>query len=176
MTTANHTRARGRHRTKKAGAISHNPLRAIGGRMLTVVLIIALTATVAIGYGMVDNRWYRVIGVDGGSMTPTIDRGDLIFVSRPTDIAVGDIAVFRVDDHLVTHRIIGISADGSYITQGDANPSPDHWNGANVEVIGEYLFRLPLIGTAFSSGVGAWYTDQATVGVEITAAIPIEDS
>lgn len=104
-------------------------------------------------------------------MAPTIETGDLTFISRPDQIEVGDIAVFRVNGSIVTHRIVDIEDDGSYVTQGDANPSPDRWDPGSVEVIGVYLFRIPLLGNLFGPGVGAFLADRGRVAVDLAAQL-----
>jgi signal peptidase I len=117
-----------------------------------------------------DNRWYKVLSVDGASMEPTVNQGDLMVVTRPRTLEIGDIGVFQVDGRLVTHRVIGIESDGSYITKGDANPSPDRWNGSQIEVVGVYRLRIPLVGHLLSSGVGAWFTDSERLGTIVSSA------
>ncbi|MFZ0625125.1 MAG: signal peptidase I [Acidimicrobiia bacterium] len=160
----------GRHLTRPRHLTPRQLAIRIGGRMLTGLLLVALTLTLVIGYGMLDNRWYRVVGVEGGSMAPTIQMGDLIFIGRADHLEIDDIGVFQVNGKVVTHRVVGIGPDGSYLTQGDANPTPDRWNGASVEVVGKYLFRVPLIGSAFSSGIGAWFTASDRLTATISGA------
>ncbi|MGA7096511.1 MAG: signal peptidase I [Acidimicrobiia bacterium] len=156
--------SRPRHLTGRQLAIN------VASRMLTVLLLVALALTLVIGYGMLDNRWYRVVAVDGGSMAPTIEMGDLIFIGRADQLDIDDVGVFQVDGKVVTHRVVGISPDGSYVTKGDANPTPDRWSGASVEVVGKYLFRIPLIGSLFSSGIGAWFTASGHLTATVSGA------
>ncbi|MGH8913756.1 MAG: signal peptidase I [Acidimicrobiia bacterium] len=169
MTTASHLKTRGRHLPR------HRHLRRVdapttGERLLAWFLILSLLAMAAVAYGIMDNRWYKVLAVDGGSMEPTINRGDLMVITRPGTVEVGDIAVFQVDGRLVTHRVVDIEADGTLVTQGDANPAPDRWDGAAIEVVGVYRFRIPLLGHLLSSGVGAWFVDSDTLGVSVASA------
>jgi signal peptidase I len=140
------------------------------GRLLTALLLVLLAVTLVTGYGTVDNRWYKVVAVKGGSMAPTIEPGDLVFIGRADHLEIGDIGVFQVNGKVVTHRVVGINADGTYMTQGDANPTPDRWEGADINVVGRYLFRIPMIGAGFSSGVGAWYTDSDSLGFSVSEA------
>jgi signal peptidase len=167
-------RHRGRHLAgprPHVGA-AHARLRPLLGRLVSLLLMVGLLLSMVVVYGMMDNRWYKVVGVVGDSMSPTIEMGDLIFLTRPEVVEVGDIGVFQVDQRAVTHRIIGISADGGYLTQGDANPTPDDWEGADVDLVGIYRFRVPWLGRLLSAGTGAWFTDGEVVGASLSAQAP----
>lgn len=109
-------------------------------------LAVALALLVVVLYGTVNNRWYQVIAVQGESMEPTIDQGDLILFTRPDDPEAGDIGIFQVNGKIVTHRIVDIADDGSYITQGDANLTADDWSDAQVQLVGIYRARIPWLG------------------------------
>ncbi|SIT69957.1 signal peptidase I [Microbacterium sp. RU33B] len=93
-----------------------------------------------------------------GSMQPTLVPGDVIAVraADPSDIRTGDIITFQPvsgDPTLITHRVIGVGSntiDGrQFITQGDANDRPDPPILAE-QVMGVYMFRVPLIGHALT--------------------------
>ena len=90
------------------------------------LLIIFLTASVA---GFLLDRPILVSYAYSGSMTPTIDKGDLFFMNpfaRTGD--VGDIMVFHRRDGWTVHRIFAVS-DGGYITKGDNNVATDQQDG-----------------------------------------------
>jgi len=157
------TRRRGRHRRPSVAAKT-------AGRVITTALFAVIALLLAIGYGTIDNRWYKVVSIQGESMAPAMEAGDLAFFIRPDHVEVGDIAVFQVNGAIVTHRIIDIDSDGNYVTRGDANPSPDRWDPEDVEVVGVYLFHVPLLGHLFGSGSGAYLSDQATVPVSLVVA------
>ena len=109
-------------------------------------LVFVLALLVVVFYGTTNNRWYMVLGVQGQSMAPTINRGDLILVTRPEDPEVGDIGVFQVDGKVVTHRIMDITPEGDFLTQGDANDTPDDWSEAQVRLVGIFRGKIPWIG------------------------------
>jgi len=75
---------------------------------------------------MVQPRFYR-----GSSMAGTLRPGDLLLV-RPvlfSDVAVGDVVVFRVErrensEQVLVHRVTAIDRAG-LLTRGDSNPRPD---------------------------------------------------
>ena len=105
------------------------------------------------------------------SMKPTILPGDIIVLKRikEKDVQEGDIISFythaigqnRQGDIVwveikVVHRIIDIDdASGAYVTKGDNNASIDtiyNQQGQEIDltfdqVIGEYAFRIPFVGT-----------------------------
>lgn len=94
---------------------------------------------------------YRVFNVISGSMEPTYNVGDLIYVKdvNPYDIEVGTPITFVLNENLVvaTHRVAKIDAENQHFyTKGDANEtadaSPVHFNN----VIGVPQFSIPLLG------------------------------
>jgi signal peptidase len=85
-----------------------------------------------------------------GSMSPTIETGDMIVVRNRTDnLQVGDIVTYKVGNSLVTHRVMEITTDNgsvAYITQGDANNTTDGNPITKDQIVGEYQFRIPFAG------------------------------
>ncbi|WP_457741981.1 signal peptidase I [Thermococcus sp.] len=64
-----------------------------------------------------------------GSMTPTIDKGDVFFINPlARNYDVGDIVVFRRNGGWTVHRIFAITGDG-FITKGDNNIVTDQESG-----------------------------------------------
>ena len=47
---------------------------------------------------------------------------------------------------LVTHRVVGQEADGSYRTQGDANPTPDPRPVHPGNIVGVGRLLVPMVG------------------------------
>lgn len=92
----------------------------------TVVYVIALGILLFWAYFVqADTR-----RVDGHSMLPTLEGGDLVVIqSAPiSDVHVGDIVVYNglcsTLGESVIHRVVNISSQG-LITKGDNNPEPD---------------------------------------------------
>ena len=92
---------------------------------------------------------YTALGVITGSMTPTLEEGDYILVRwvEARQLKVGDIISFysedpQLKDRIVTHRIIGITADQKFETMGDANTAPDQALVSPERVIGKYEKKL----------------------------------
>ncbi len=137
----------------------------IGRGVLRVVLLGAIGITLFVAYGLIDNAWYKVLAVQGGSMEPTITAGDLIVVTRPpAQVEVGQVLTLQVDGAVVTHRVVEVKPDGRFITQGDANSTRDDFSANDVHIVGEYRFSLPLIGRIVEPIVtGAWATDADSI-------------
>lgn len=96
---------------------------------------------------------YTPLIVSSGSMSPAFDVTDLVVVKAPEDAAAledGTVICYLSGDSLVTHRIVGreITADGQtvYITQGDANNTPDRVRVSPAQIIGVYHTHIPNLG------------------------------
>lgn len=113
-----------------------------------VLFVAVLVFVVFVAYGtFVDNRWYKIVVIEGSSMEPTLSAGDAIVLTRPPDeIEPGMILTLEVDGNVVTHRVVEVRPDGSFVTKGDANEAADDFDGHDVRVVGEYRMRLPRLG------------------------------
>ena len=90
---------------------------------------------------------YKIMHVLTGSMSPAIEAGDII-VTKAVDsrgLKKGDIITFRIANKtLITHRIIGINDDWSFVTKGDANNIEDiDIKVHEANIIGKYFIRIP---------------------------------
>ena len=92
---------------------------------------------------------YSSLMVATGSMSGTIEEGDLIIIRDTDDYKIGDIVTFFQDgdDIPTTHRIYNIDEDGKWVTRGDANNSYDKRSITNDEFIGEVVLVIPYVGT-----------------------------
>nr|WP_282594326.1 signal peptidase I [Halorientalis brevis] len=103
------------------------------------------------------------------SMSPSINAGDVVFVSEddPTKIRENDVITFNPSggplserDELITHRVVNVTeSDGTlyFETKGDANDSPDAEPVPAENVVGRVTFTIPFIGHVVSfasSGAG----------------------
>jgi len=83
-----------------------------------------------------------------GSMTGTVDKGDLIFMTSVGEVEVGDIIMFNSPDVLypVTHRVYDITPFG-ITTKGDARNLPDSWTIQNEDVLAQavLIFEKPIV-------------------------------
>ena len=125
-----------------------------GSRILNVVLAVILMVLIGfVSYIMICTARGKAAEVFGrsvlqvvtGSMEPSLHTGDIIIIEHvdPAELQEGDIISYyaRQSDiygMLVTHRIQEISADGSFITAGDANPVPDALPVQPDQIAGRY--------------------------------------
>lgn len=94
--------------------------------------------------------------VQSGSMSPTIEVGDLIIVNAPEKgqtFGVDDVVTFwdgAPGSALVTHRIVEITTDDdgktAYRTKGDANSAQDGTLVYPEDIVGTYVMRIPYLG------------------------------
>ncbi len=81
-------------------------------------------------------------------MAPALRSGDIVLAVRDDDVPVGGIITARNVSGVAgttTHRVVEVTADG-YITQGDANSTPDPQPVPAEAVVGEARVVVPLIG------------------------------
>ncbi|MBI4177685.1 MAG: signal peptidase I [Candidatus Aenigmarchaeota archaeon] len=94
-----------------------------------------------------------VIDVISESMSPSINRGDLVIVkhAEPQDIKIGDVIVFdTLSQSLpVIHRVYKINDDGTFQTLGDNNRGVQHeWEKqiSAKDIVGKSVLVIPYAG------------------------------
>ena len=76
--------------------------------------------------------------VASNSMTPVMQRGDLVVTTPTGDLQVGDAVTFRMHGQLVTHRLVARGRQPhTFETRGDANPGNDPWTISTSDVVGK---------------------------------------
>lgn len=95
---------------------------------------------------------YATLSVQTGSMSGTIEAGDLVLIKKTNDYEEGDIVTFLHEGEAVptTHRIIGVRSDGKFITKGDANNTQDILPVDEAEIFGEVVNVFPKVGLFFN--------------------------
>ena len=93
---------------------------------------------------------YTSASSTSGSMMPTLRIGDVVIAVDHGDdeIAPGTIVVYedpRKHD-LVTHRVVSVNADGSYITKGDVNGVNDPAPIPAANIRGTTRWIVPFVG------------------------------
>lgn len=84
--------------------------------------------------------------VISGSMSDTIEVNDYIVCRAQRTYKVGDIVTYiNENDNLITHRIVSES-DAGFITQGDANNTPDRDPVNPESIVGRVVMVIPGIG------------------------------
>lgn len=87
--------------------------------------------------------------VVSGSMEPIITTGSIISAVPKFSYNPSDIVVFRQDDRVITHRIIGSEVVGNeifYKTKGDANKVEDDSLVNRRDILGEAIIITPYLG------------------------------
>lgn len=116
----------------------------------SVVLIFFIIILIPLAYGTLNNRWYKVLAIDGNSMYPTFGFGDLVVITPPTSfIPAGTVVTMSVDGGLVTHRLLDAYQGGRPETKGDGNAVADNFSGHNLRIVGIVRLYFPLIGYPF---------------------------
>jgi signal peptidase I len=91
----------------------------------------------------------RYAVVEGASMEPGLQQGDLVLIRGGREPGVGDVVLYR-DPALgvrVLHRVVRVE-DGRLVVQGDANDFVDDARPRPSEVVGSLWFSVPRAGSA----------------------------
>lgn len=128
-------------------------------KMVLTALRIVLLAAVAVVIGVNVYLWnarslmgntmpmpfgYGCAVVLSGSMEPTLEIDDLIFVKKQDSFQPDDIVVFRDGASLTVHRLLSIDSETA-ITKGDANNVADEPIAVE-QIVGCVVGRLPKMG------------------------------
>ena len=88
---------------------------------------------------------YSLFEVATGSMSPTIEVGDVVITKLTKEVNANDIIVYMDGKNIITHRLIEKNGD-KIITRGDANNSEDKPIEEKM-IIGEVVKIIPKLGT-----------------------------
>lgn len=88
---------------------------------------------------------YSLFEVATGSMSPTIEVGDVVITKLTKEVNANDIIVYMDGKDIITHRLIEKNGD-EIITRGDANNSEDKPIEEKM-IIGEVVKIIPQLGT-----------------------------
>ena len=92
---------------------------------------------------------YAALIVQTGSMSPTINQGDLIIIKKTNDYKLTDIVTYiNESKETVTHRLIrhDENVEGAFVARGDFNDQED-MNPVTVDqIVGEWVFTIPKVG------------------------------
>lgn len=97
---------------------------------------------------------YQAIVIATGSMTPNINKGDVVVIRKISDneikdLKVGDVLAFNRENKIVVHRIYKIYSSGDDIffkTKGDNNNAPDSYLIEANEIVGTVSLKVRYIG------------------------------
>ena len=122
-------------------------------KKLKIIALIAaalvLIPSIYLVYSLSNNSIF-LLTVLSGSMSPAMDPGDVIVISKvdSNEVKKGDIITFKEGENFVTHRVIEIKkeSDTKFITKGDANEDPDQRLVSSEEIKGKVVFTIPKMG------------------------------
>ncbi len=117
--------------------------------MVALLSAIVSTSMSIVGWIAVPQVFgYESARITSGSMTPSIEPGDVVVYRADPAPRRGDVVVVRDErDALVTHRVTRLEPDG-IVTKGDANARPDSTLVAIDRLVGRVQFVVP--------GVARW--------------------
>jgi len=107
-----------------------------------IIIMIVLVCMIVLVSGK-----FRFIAltIGSGSMSNTIDKGDVVIIDKNSNYSVGDIVAFKKGRRILVHRIVYKSENG-YNTKGDNNKNRDNWLVTNDDIVGKYMFKIKYIG------------------------------
>jgi len=102
---------------------------------ITAAVLGSLLVAVALGFAVRGILTHQFYAVATGSMSPTIPTKSLVVVD-PGHYQLGEPITFTHKGALITHRYVGVNADGTLVTKGDANRTPDPFEVRPADVLG----------------------------------------
>ena len=111
-------------------------------KILYILILIYLLIFIPSFFG------HKPLVVVSGSMQPILKVGGISYYeeSNISDFKEGDILVFELNDHTISHRIVDVE-DNYFLTKGDANNSIDSYEVYHNQVIGKGTnWSIPYIG------------------------------
>lgn len=118
--------------------------------LITVVVVITIIGLYYMAQVKILNKDYaNIFGytffeVATGSMTNTINIGDIVVVKVNETFKENDIIVYKEENSFITHRVIKIDGQ-DLITRGDANNSEDKPIKSD-QILGKVIYIIPKIG------------------------------
>ncbi len=146
--------------------------------LAAVAFLFAITVALAVDKYVKKSPVPSVFGiatliVATGSMSGTVEQGDMIIIKKSDEYGIGDIITFLPENATVptTHRIIRIQGDMFY-TKGDANNAEDMRPVDKSRVIGKVTGRIRHVGLFFTwLKEGGWAYAVGTVAVVAAGVI-----
>lgn len=109
--------------------------------LLGIIAIIAIWASIQLnvqGKEYVNMFGYSIFSTETGSMSPTMEKGDIVIVKIGEQVQEKDIITYKKNNAFITHRIIKIDGD-SIIAKGDNNNIQDE-EITKASIVGKVVF------------------------------------
>jgi signal peptidase len=128
----------------------------VGSAAVTFAVAVVLSPLLLVPFG------FRSATVMSGSMTPTLNIGDIVIQRpiEPGDARIGDVITFTDPENegrLLTHRVRSIKVKGDdykFTTKGDANNTEEKWHIPADGTIGRVSMSIPKVGYLIGSHRG----------------------
>lgn len=133
--------------TLKKRVVSNNDKK----RKIIVLTVLIMLALIVVMIVSCQFRFGALI-VGSGSMTGTINKGDVIITEKYNnnkEIEQGQIIVFEKEQIKIVHRVIevkNINGEKRYTTKGDTNQKADEGYITKENIKGIYKYRIKYIG------------------------------
>ena len=153
----------------KIKKLFRNIYKTITVTFISLLVIISLLFLFFIVHTTVSNKrgTYPKVGlytIISPSMEPKIKQFDIVLVIKSKRLKVGDVITYYSKESFykntpITHRIVSINEDGSYIVKGDANENNDNENIYSENIIGKVVLRIPGAGKIqfFLASKNGWF-------------------
>jgi len=117
-------------------------------KIITIPIIIILFFLITLTSGVFS---HTIIAIASNSMEPTYKRGDSIIYKKEkiSNIEIGQVLAFKIDNTIITHRIIdkkNINNKIVFYTKGDANKAPDSFQVKEEDVLGVVKYIIKYFG------------------------------
>ncbi|MBE6139570.1 MAG: signal peptidase I [Firmicutes bacterium] len=116
-------------------------------------LLIPSVITIVIVYFTSGYFKYHALAIASGSMSPTINKGDVVIIEKLEDnfddLEVGMTIAFEHSGVVVVHRLVDVVKEDDeyyFYTKGDANGLRDNYAVYEDMIIGIVRFRIPFVG------------------------------
>jgi signal peptidase len=137
---------------------------------VTALLCLALWATVVpLAFG------WSSVAILSGSMAPGIEAGDVVLTTHHDGVGLSRGAVIVFADPAgqgkITHRIVGVTPSGDYVTRGDSNGRIDSDPVAPDQVFGVGRVLVPFVGKPYVWAHSGQWLKLALMGSAIAIAL-----
>lgn len=94
---------------------------------------------------------YKFYVVSSDSMSPVLNKGDLVVITPQNDFSVGDVITFKSPiqkGEFITHKIIkeNFEDEPFFTTKGDRNNVEDPWRITKDMIVGKVSMSIPFVG------------------------------
>ena len=123
-----------------------------GAKLIRLIIIIFIIILVSLNSGIF-RYWIAVVA--SGSMEPTINVGDVIYIDKSfaknmEKLKEEDVIVFKINGNIYCHRVVEVinnNGEVFLLTKGDREgQGVDNWTVTKNELVGRVEFKLKYIG------------------------------